>query len=72
MASLQIEPPRHFRFDNMDHSRSRGDGQTARKWGESEGVLAPDDAESGVIVPPARFLRLDKTTAGQPISAQNT
>ena len=28
MASLQIEPPRHFRFDNMDHSRSRGDGQT--------------------------------------------
>jgi hypothetical protein len=53
-----------------------GDGQTARRWGESEGVLAPDDsesgAESGVIVPPALFFRLDKTTAGQPISAQNT
>ena len=24
MASLQIEPPRHFRFEDMDHSCSRG------------------------------------------------
>lgn len=68
MAPLQIESPRHFRFDDMNHSRSGGDGQTARRWGKSEGVLAPDDsesgAESGVIVPPALFFRLDKTTAG--------
>ena len=36
MAPLQIESPRHFRFDDMNHSRSggmdrlRGDGEKAR------------------------------------------